>query len=164
MQLNALTGLDPRANDQAVAGVFDMPPAVGDLPPAVAVPLVKALAEHTSSPDRCWLAVWEGIGFLDLRPELREGPLFDAPNRRYHLLVGEVVDVVATAHAWPSITPNLWWPDDRAWCVATEIDFDTTYVGCSDACRSALLAADLEALAIDPDAGVDWGSDRLNAV
>jgi hypothetical protein len=26
-------------------------------------------------------------------------------------------------------SPNLWWPDDRAWCVATEIDLDSTYVG-----------------------------------
>lgn len=23
---------------------------------------------------------------------------------------------------------NLWWPDDRAWCVATEIDFNSTFV------------------------------------
>ncbi len=26
-------------------------------------------------------------------------------------------------------SPNLWWPDDRAWCVATEIDLAWTYVG-----------------------------------
>jgi len=25
--------------------------------------------------------------------------------------------------------PNLWWPDDRAWCVASEIDLDETFVG-----------------------------------
>jgi hypothetical protein len=24
---------------------------------------------------------------------------------------------------------NLWWPEDRSWCVATEIDFTWTYVG-----------------------------------
>lgn len=24
---------------------------------------------------------------------------------------------------------NLWWPDDRAWFVATEIDFSCTYFG-----------------------------------
>jgi hypothetical protein len=29
-----------------------------------------------------------------------------------------------------SVVPaNLWWPDDRAWCVATEIDLAWTYVG-----------------------------------
>ncbi len=26
-------------------------------------------------------------------------------------------------------TPNLWWPEDRAWFVATEIDLAWTYVG-----------------------------------
>jgi hypothetical protein len=26
-------------------------------------------------------------------------------------------------------TPNLWWPADRAWCVAAEIDLPWTYVG-----------------------------------
>jgi hypothetical protein len=25
--------------------------------------------------------------------------------------------------------PNPWWPEDRAWCVATEIDLPYTYVG-----------------------------------
>jgi hypothetical protein len=32
---------------------------------------------------------------------------------------------------WPKSTrsPNLWWPDDRSWFVATEIDFGWTYVG-----------------------------------
>ena len=24
---------------------------------------------------------------------------------------------------------NLWWPEDRAWCVTTDIDFAWTYVG-----------------------------------
>ena len=26
-------------------------------------------------------------------------------------------------------TPNLWWPEDRLWCVASEIDLAWTYVG-----------------------------------
>lgn len=32
------------------------------------------------------------------------------------------------------LTPSLWWPDDRTWCVATEIDFRWTYVGGSQVC------------------------------
>ncbi|MEM9712252.1 MAG: hypothetical protein AAGA17_08555 [Actinomycetota bacterium] len=27
--------------------------------------------------------------------------------------------------------PNLWWPDDGAWCVATDVDLPWTYVGAS---------------------------------
>lgn len=34
---------------------------------------------------------------------------------------------------------NLWWPADRAWCVATEIDFVTTYIAGSRAAVDAVL-------------------------
>jgi len=38
-------------------------------------------------------------------------------------------------------SPNLIWPGDRAWVVVTEIDFDSTIIGCSRACADGLLAA-----------------------
>jgi hypothetical protein len=43
---------------------------------------------------------------------------------------------------WPESTqsPNLWWPDDRSWCVATEVDFSWTYVGGSHALIERVLA------------------------
>jgi hypothetical protein len=37
-------------------------------------------------------------------------------------------------------SPNLWWPDDRAWCIATETDLAWTYVGGSAALISEVLA------------------------
>ena len=36
--------------------------------------------------------------------------------------------------------PNIIWPDDRAWCVATEIDLDSTYLGGSMELIEAVLA------------------------
>lgn len=30
---------------------------------------------------------------------------------------------------WPHQSANLAWPSDHAWCIATEIDFNTTYIG-----------------------------------
>jgi hypothetical protein len=36
--------------------------------------------------------------------------------------------------------PSIWWPDDRAWCVATEIDFRWTYVAGSRELVDALVA------------------------
>ena len=61
--------------------------------------------------------------------------------------------------ALPSLTdsqddhsPNLWWPDDRAWCVATEIDLAWTYVGGSAALISDVLASPrLEAQPASPN-------------
>jgi hypothetical protein len=57
----------------------------------------------------------------------------------------------------------VWWPDDRAWCVATDIDLNSTYIGCDDACRAEILAlSEVEALPIDPATGIDYRSDLRN--
>ena len=34
-------------------------------------------------------------------------------------------------------SPNVWWPEDRAWYVATDIDLYDTYVGGSGECIQA---------------------------
>ena len=69
------------------------------------------------------------------------------PGRDYLLLEGPLASLAHFGYSieWPDgrrlfdhASPNLWWPDDRAWCVATEIDLDSTYIGGSQA-----LAADL---------------------
>jgi hypothetical protein len=114
-----------------------------DLSPGYAVPAnirssrldagVKAI--RRSSADRGSL---EGVA--DLEERVRQAPLFEHPHRRCLLArtpysaVGELSRL--------SITPSLGWPDDHAWCVATEIDFDSTLVGCSKECASALLTDD----------------------
>jgi hypothetical protein len=64
--------------------------------------------------------------------------------------------------AWPP-SASLWWPDDRTWCVATDIDLQSTYVGGSAACIGAVLGDDrLESFAVSIDHTVDWRSDTLN--
>jgi hypothetical protein len=61
--------------------------------------------------------------------------------------------------------PNLIWPEDRAWFVATEYDFDSTLVGGSRALIDALLAAPgLEVLEVDPEVSLTADADRLNPV
>ena len=46
---------------------------------------------------------------------------------------------------------NLWWPADRAWCVHTEIDLNTTYVAGSQRLIDAVLASEkLEAYQLEP--------------
>jgi hypothetical protein len=60
-------------------------------------------------------------------------------------------------------SPNLWWPDDRAWCVATEIDFDSTLVGGSRSAIDKVLGVPgLEALEITPQTRLDARADRIN--
>jgi hypothetical protein len=55
-------------------------------------------------------------------------------------------------------SPNLWWPDDRAWVVGTDIDGDVTVVACSQAVAAALLTRpDLYAHAVAADDPVPPG-------
>ena len=59
--------------------------------------------------------------------------------------------------------PNLWWPEDRAWFVATEIDFMETYIGGSTECIDQLLSDPaVEAFLVSIDARVDFFADTIN--
>lgn len=129
-------------------------PSTGRLPREIAERLAAILPSHTQTPQSCWFGVWEGFG--DLR-NLRLGTaMFSVPNRNLYLLHGTVDDALKSLSRseWIFLSPNLWWPDDRAWCVATEIDFFWSYVGGSAACIQAILDdPELEALPTTPDEG-----------
>jgi hypothetical protein len=72
----------------------------------------------------------------------------EAPDREYLLFRGPVTAVTAASTAGAGIGPatdtldgpNLWWPADRTWVVASEIDLAWTYVAGPRALADALLA------------------------
>jgi hypothetical protein len=95
-------------------------------------------------------------------PEIADGPKVRMPAfARSYLLFEGPLDAVGEVGVWidwipddptaspaqstavrrefSQYTPSLWWPDDHAWCVATEIDFEFTYVGGSFALIDELL-------------------------
>jgi hypothetical protein len=144
--------------------VFDAAPQVGELPAVSAEALARTLARHTRAHDCCWFAVWNGWGQLDLAQEF---PAFELPGRAYYLGRGPITaitqftDTVSTGN----LPCSLWWPDDHAWCVATDIDLDSTYVGGSGACIAELLAnPGLEAAQVNLRSGIAADSDTLNLV
>jgi hypothetical protein len=58
---------------------------------------------------------------------------------------------------------SLWWPADRAWFVATDIDLVTTFVGGSAACvRDVLDHPLLEAAPVPADQRFTWDADTVN--
>lgn len=62
-------------------------------------------------------------------------------------------------------SPSLIWPADRAWFVASEVDFDSTVLGGSRALVDALLAAPgLEVFEVTPETKLTAFSDELNPV
>ena len=188
--LVALVGTPRRLNDrQPQPGLFDGWPKIGSLPLDLARTLVGLLRGQTTTPERCWFAAWEGWGdFRDgsaalhtlggspddppatLPPETYrakpwERPRFMLPHRGYYLARGPLAAALETVYGitWGYQSASIWWPDDRAWCVATEVDFDWTYVGGSTECIAAVLGCpDLEALPARLSDGVTYASDPIN--
>jgi hypothetical protein len=60
-------------------------------------------------------------------------------------------------------SPNLLWPADRSWCLATEIDFDSTLIGGPQELIDALLQCPgLEAWPVSPADDLTFDGDLLN--
>jgi hypothetical protein len=96
------------------------------------------------------------------RDLVQSGAAFTLPDREMRLLRGPLaaIDEFYGFHRSP---PSLWWPEDRAWCVATDVDLMSTYVGGSRASIGAVLADDrLESFPVHVDQRVTWDSDTVN--
>jgi hypothetical protein len=85
------------------------------------------------------------------------------PQRNYWLYGGTVAEAAHSFDRFPDRQANLWWPADRAWLVASEIDFDSTVVAGSRALIDAVLASALEALEVTVDTDLSSLGDTLNA-
>jgi hypothetical protein len=132
-------------------GLWDLEPDVGSLPRRYTDRLRDLLAQYTSTSDQVWFCVWDGFGALKIRPgggfiltsgRLRRirrrdrrpppAPTLQLPDRAYYLFSGPIRGIgESMCEHWQST--NLLWPEDRAWCVATEIDFAWTYIGGGEA-------------------------------
>lgn len=123
-------------------------PEVGTLRPSDADALAAVLTLHTGTPDRCWFCLWDGWGSI----VLGDGPRVELPGRRYGLFMGSLAALPSLIDAHENHSPNLWWPDDEAWCVATDIDLAWTYVGGPPTLVKDVLAhPGVEAQAASPD-------------
>ena len=118
-------------------------PRHGSLYPPDAAVVIDHLRRATTKPERCWFCLWDGYGWSsDAIPEsVENGPRVRLPDRSYFLYRG-AVDAALLGYPGEPMdhTANLWWPDDRAWCVASEIDLSSTYVAGSAALVSALVS------------------------
>ena len=150
-------------------------PPEGNLPTELLRVLCATLAQHTGTPESCWFCLWDGYGWLHGSPsvaimgrrgsipvppafpaEVLGGPRVRLPGRHYLLFAGPLA--AAGQLGWTSPdgfffpqSPNLFWPQDHAWCVACEIDLFCTLVAGSDALAEALVADPrLEAWRVQP--------------
>lgn len=165
-------------------------PLLGDLAADQLRALCAILRRHTPPPQRCWYALWEGWGDLNgggtvtwatndgrrtpPAPPPQEWQLdlraatFELPGRRYYLFTGPLDDATRFGH-WVTRdwflprSPNLFWPEDQRWCVASEIDFDSTLVaGGAELIADILHSEHLEAWTVTPHDSLAWDGDTIN--
>ena len=121
--------------------------------------LMNVLRRFTTTPERCYFAVWDGYGGLEQlfgklagfrigRAKVQLS--FRGPD--YFLCSGPleaVMDFQGSIGSdwWFGQAPDVWWPEDRAWCVSSDIDADVTCLAGSRGCIEAVLdTPELEAL------------------
>lgn len=103
-------------------------------------------------------------------PEEPMRPRVKLPHRDYLLLTGPLSAATQIGY-WPTPgwflpqSPNLFWPTDRTWCVASEIDFDSTLVGGTNQLIEAILETPtLDAWPVGPDDSLAYDADHINKV
>ncbi len=119
---------------------------VGDGEDPVLRSALATLAGHTTTPDLAHAAVWEGWTNVATPPE---APRLRLRHRTMLLFTGRVLELRdAPSLAWFGLPgeafqePHLVWPEDRAWCLACEVDEEIEFsVGCSEDAADALTAA-----------------------
>jgi hypothetical protein len=103
-------------------------------------------------------------------------PRVRLPGRDYLLFSGSLREVAGMLragiaggwlpdeHLWEQ-SPNLIWPADHVWCVASEIDFDSTLVAGSRELIEAVLGSPaLDSWPIGPDDWLTCDADLVNPV
>ena len=132
--------------------------------------LAAIAGRFTDTPLQCWCCIWEGFGWWSrswlvapgqLAPpsppspipiEAKDSPKVHTRYRDYFLYEESLETPSSFVEAIEILeghSPNLWWPSDHSWCVGTEIDLDSTYVGGSKLFIDAILQCEeLEAFGV----------------
>lgn len=114
-----------------------------------------------------------------LSDEISRGQRFELPARSHILFRGGVAELArgdwqqrvpwqdeamaGAGFASTAESPSLIWPDDRAWVLVSEVDYDSTIVGGSHQLVRALCADPrLEALPVREGADLTWDADEVN--
>jgi hypothetical protein len=94
-----------------------------------------------------------------------EQPRLVLDQREYYLALGSLDDVLQGVYGGPAEyqSPSLWWPDDRAWFVATGVDLAYTDLGGTRACIEAVAGhTGIETVSASLTDRIAWNSDKVN--
>lgn len=156
--------------------------------------LCEVLADHAADVTHCFFALCIIHGWLDSFSGETLPPLLELPYDRSHIvLAGPLSAVDQIMYDWSRAdsimmtqvarhgevlaperesssflqreAPNLIWPGDHSWFVASEVDFDSTLVGGSAVLINAIIeSSKLEARRIRPTDSLADDADTVNAV
>jgi hypothetical protein len=168
-------------------------PCRGDLAHSALAVLCDRLAEDAGGELDCYFCLWDGYGGLDEYGwlEATAPPRSKVEDRDRHILTTDEIDrsrsrlrlpgrdyvvLAGPLHGalrigsfsleifWPQ-SPNIFWPANHAWCVASEIDFDSTLVGGSARLIDGILnTPELDAWPVGPDDSLAYDADKINHV
>ena len=190
MQWHAIVGSSDHLN--MTGSLWDgANPCRGELAHSALSALCDRLAEDAEHEPDCYFCLWEGYdgletyGWLETtmapnsKVTVRDRHIFTSddlsrsrlhlPARNYVVLAGPLRNALligsfAVESFWPQ-SPNLFWPADRTWCVASEIDFDSTLVGGPVRLVDAILhTPELDAWPVTADDSLAYDADEINQV
>lgn len=135
----------------------DIDPEEGSVPKST----LGAILDHCPADGDVTYAVWCGFGSwrLDEEPPTarvgRDCFLFAAPK-------APIVHWPGMESSWEQ-SANVIWPADRSWCIATEIDYDSTLVAGPRSVTEAILGDErLEAYEVGYEDDLSWAGDAIN--
>ncbi|MGN6217148.1 MAG: hypothetical protein ACTHN7_09375 [Solirubrobacterales bacterium] len=190
MQWHAITGSpDPcMVSDSKWPG---SEPDIGSMDLDELDALCGILSDHTSDPGTCFFGLCTIQSWLDAFSPDELKPLLELPCGRDHIVLTgplSAVDQIVRDWSKPSSThavwiawrgeppldppkldwtrrkpPNLIWPEDCSWLVASEVDFDSTLVGGGAELIEAIVASPaLEAWQVEPTTSLACYADKIN--
>lgn len=125
--------------------------------------LSESLAAHTSCPEDAFVGLWSGYRsvshFIRRRPELD----IDIGNRNYLIYRGGV-DLWREFRADGYMkVPDLWWPNDLAWCFGSDTDLRWAFIGGTEECIGAIMKIrEIESIRVGMREEMHFGMDKLN--
>lgn len=146
--------------------VLDDGPSQGAFPSDLMSGLLDILSIHTSTIDRAYFAIAAGTKAL---PET-DAATVEHGGRTYHLFTADLSTaarpLVVDAQGQPvdpPVSPHVWWPEDHAWVVATDVDFRSTLVAAPRSCADQILAdPTFESFEVGLEDRADLGGDDKN--
>ncbi|KHK95159.1 hypothetical protein LK09_19820 [Microbacterium mangrovi] len=114
-----------------------------------------------------------------LSREISKSPRLELPGRSFVVFEGGIreftspdwesrvpwLDVSGVELGFPpsAYAPSIIWPDDHAWVLVSEVDYDSTIIaGSRELIRAVCSTPGVEALPIAPDSALTWDSDEVN--